>query len=428
MEVTEPEILDFCRFWFGFNPHNYQKKFFTACVKNKRVAAIWCRQSGKSTCVAMYALYMCFVNKNFSIMVVAPTQEQSREMYGKLRKVAEENDLIRFCLKSSSQTELNFHNGSRIRALPCGPEGITIRGFTADIVIMEESGYIKDSIVSEVILPMIASRQSFGQVIKIGTPKGKNNFFESCYGKETNYVVFHYDWRIVVGENQISQEFIDEQRRNLTQMEFDTEYEAKFIEDSDAYFKQKLIDSCVEDYGMEFTHPKSEYVLGVDFARMGQDSSVFIVIEKNMKGKIFVNFIEETSHKLTTDAIGRVKILDEKYDFIRIYLDQTGLGAGPTDVLAEDLGVDKVEGMTFSIKSKQDLYSNLKKMMEQGRLKIPANRKLLYQLADLRYEVSGSGDLKIHHSERGFDDYPDALALAVWYFKDMEESYTPWIM
>lgn len=428
MESTEPEILDFCKFWFDFKPHLYQQKFFKGCIDSKRVAALWCRQSGKSTCVAMYALYMCFTRKNFSIMVIAPTQEQSSEMYGKLRKVAEENDLIRYCLKSSSQTELNFHNGSRVRALPCGPEGTSIRGFTADIVIMEESGYIKDSIVSEVILPMIASTQSYGQVIKIGTPKGKNNFYESCYGKETTYTVFHYDWRIVVDEGQVTKDFIDEQKKNLTDMEFNTEYEAKFIEDSDSYFKQSLIDACTEDYGMEFAHPKSEFILGVDFARMGEDVTVFVIVEKSMKGEIKVNYIEETKHKLMTDTIGRVKMLNEKYNFVMMYLDETGMGAGPTDVLTEHFGVDKVEGITFSMRSKQDLYSNLKKMMEQGKIKIPNNKKLLYQMADLRYEVASSGDLKIHHSERGHDDYPDSLALACWHFKDMEEGYVPWIM
>ncbi len=418
-------IIKFLIRYFDFIPHAYQGEFLTTCAHYKRVVGIWCRQSGKSTCVALYALYKCLTEKNFSIMVVAPTQEQSSEMYSKLRRIAETSDYIRPLIKSSSQTELIFQNDSRIKALPCGPEGVTIRGYTADIVIIEESGYIKDSIVNEVILPMIASDQSFGQVIKIGTPKGKNHFWESCYGKETNYKLFHNDWKVVVGAGQIKQSFIDEQRINLTEMEFQTEYEAKFIEDADSYFKQSLIDSCVEEYEMGFAHPKSIFILGVDFARLGEDSTCFIVIEQEMNGKIKVNFIEDTKHKLTTDAIGRVKILNEKYNFEMIYLDETGLGAGPTDVLMETMS--NVEGLTFTLKSKQDLYSNLKKLMEQGKLKIPNVRKLLYQLADLRYEVASSGDLKIHHAERGHDDFADALALACWYFKDAI-GYAPFIV
>ena len=422
------EIIDFVDFWFKFKPHKYQKEFLMSCCKDKRICGLWSRQSGKSTCISMYVLYMCLVNSLFKVMVIAPTQDQSSEMYKKIRTTAEENDLIRPYIKSCSQTEIELMNGSRIRALPCGPEGVTIRGYTADIVIEEEAGYIKDDINSKVITPMIGSKQSYGQMIKIGTPFGKNHFWESCYGKQTKYKLFHYDYKIVLEAGQYSEEFIDEQKKNLTELEFGTEYEAKFIEDSDSYFKQSLIDSCVEDYEMGVTHKKSLFVLGVDFARLGQDSSVFIVVEENMRKEIRVNFIEETKHKLTTDAIGRIKLLNEKYDFIKIYLDETGLGAGPTDILVEHFG-EKVEGMTFTIKSKMDLYSNLKKLMEQGKLKIPSNRKLLYQLADLRYDVSSSGNLKIHHSERGHDDYTDALALSVYFWKEQEiEIYEPWII
>ena len=61
--------------------------------------------------------------------------------------------------------------------------------------------------------------------------------------------------------------------------------------------------------------------------------------------------------------------------------------------------------------------------MGQGRIKFPNHKKLLYQLADLRYEIVSSGDLKIHHSEKGHDDYPDALALACWYFKGEFETH-----
>jgi len=43
---------------------------------------------------------------------------------------------------------------------------------------------------------------------------------------------------------------------------------------------------------------------------------------------------------------------------------------------------------------------------------------------DLRYEVMSNGDLKLHHSDKGHDDYPDALALACWAAKE-EDYYKP---
>ena len=73
--------------------------------------------------------------------------------------------------------------------------------------------------------------------------------------------------------------------------------------------------------------------------------------------------------------------------------------------------------MTFTLKSKKDMYSNLTKMLETGKLKLPVHKKLLDELFDLRYELTGTGEVKIHHAEGGKDDYPDALALGVWFFR-----------
>jgi len=162
---------------------------------------------------------------------------------------------------------------------------------------------------------------------------------------------------------------------------------------------------------------KCNYYLGGDIARLGEDSSVFITVEENWADKfLYVVHIEETRHKLLTDAIGRIQLLNNKFNYIKVNLDETGLGAGPTDILKEKLG-PIICGFTFTMQSKEDLYSNLKILMESGKLRIPNNKKLIYQLRDLRYETTSSGHLKIHHSERGHDDYVAALALAVWDFK-----------
>jgi len=154
---------------------------------------------------------------------------------------------------------------------------------------------------------------------------------------------------------------------------------------------------------------QKKIALGVDFARLGQDSTVMIVIEE-LQNELYVKFVHETQHKLLTDAIGRIKALDDKFKFDKIFLDQTGLGSGPTDVLKEQLGY-KIEGMTFTVRTKQDIYQNLRRLLETrakgkpGGLHLPNHKKLLFQLMDLRYEFGSSGEMKIHHSNRGHDDY-----------------------
>jgi phage FluMu gp28-like protein len=137
-------------------------------------------------------------------------------------------------------------------------------------------------------------------------------------------------------------------------------------------------------------------------------------------------FIDSYKHKALTEAIGRIKYSDYKFNFKRILIDSTGLGAAVSDIIKEDLKF-KVEDITFTMKSKQSMFGNLKLQLEKGRLKLPNHRKLYYQLLDLRYEVSKTGDLKLHHSKNGHDDFPDALALACYYFRQQSSVYVPTI-
>ena len=167
----------------------------------------------------------------------------------------------------------------------------------------------------------------------------------------------------------------------------------------------------------EISH-KSTYILGVDFAHMGEDNSAFIVLEKPFtEDTIYVVHIEETSHKLLTDAINRIQYLDKKFNFRKIYMDYTGLGTGVVDVLREKLHTSKIEPIKFTVQSKEDMYSNLKVLFETKRLKIPKHKKLIAQLMDLRYELMSNKHIKIHHSDKGHDDLTDSLCLASLYFK-----------
>jgi len=199
------------------------------------------------------------------------------------------------------------------------------------------------------------------------------------------------------------------------------------VEGVDSYFKRELIQKCMEDYDLIDLNTfspfrKNIYVLGVDVARKGEDSSVFIVIEKSHLGEgLKVIYLQETKQRELTDTIGRIIYLHEKFNFNAIYIDETGVGGGVYDVVKEKIKRTNVEGVIFTTQSKMDMYSNLEVHMNRGLLTLPNHKKLLYQLMDLRYEFIGgtsqAGQMKIHHSEKGYDDYPDALAIACMHFQ-----------
>lgn len=373
----------------------------------------------------MLAGYEGIRTPNGSIVIVAPTDRQAGELFSKIRFFLLEGKFKEF-IQSSTMREIVLSNGCRISAYPCGDDGANIRGITANVLILEEASFIKDSIVNQVLLPMIAATN--GKIIKIGTPFGMNHFFHSF--NDENYKRHHYTWRDAVRVGHFDEDYINEMRGGMSEIEFKTEYEAEFVPDEDAYFKYSVIQQCVSVGLIQRYEPMSDkhYFIGCDIARLGQDSTVITIVEEGTPHKV-VGIIEQNKRTLD-ETMNTIAGLITKWNPQRVFIDETGLGAGIVDVLRREYNrikisrpnqrpsinfSDVVVGITFTQKSKLDIYSNLRVLMERNQLLLPNNKKLIFQLRDFRYEVDAKGtSFKLHHSERGHDDYTDSLALAAY--------------
>ena len=232
---------------FNITLYNYQQDFLYDCINNQRIVGVFCRQTGKSMTIAMVAVIEAIKNPGSHIVIVAPTDRQAGELFKKIADFVKDSP-VSSEVSSVTMRQMVIKN-SRISAFPCGDSGDTIRGMTANVLIMEEAAYIKDSIVNQVLMPMVAATQ--GKVIKISTPFSMNHFYNS-FQSDDAYKSHHYTWQHAVDAKHFTMDFIDEQKMQLGEhsIEFRTEYCAEFIPDEDAFFSWELIDKCVSDYEM----------------------------------------------------------------------------------------------------------------------------------------------------------------------------------
>ena len=94
-------------------------------------------------------------------------------------------------------------------------------------------------------------------------------------------------------------------------------------------------------------------------------------------------------------------------------MDQNAVGGGVVD-LAEE-GLSNVWPVTFSSKTKQAMYQNLKRMLEAEEITLPNDEpRLVNELTSLEYSFTTTGILKVEHPPGGHDDHADALALAAF--------------
>lgn len=232
---------------FEVKLYDYQMDFLRDCIDEHRVTARMCRQTGKTMTLGIYADLAAMQTPNINVLCVAPTDKQAGRIFGKvkffLNRIHEKSPI----LESDTLRSVVLSNGSKIEALTVGDDGLTIRGATANVLLIDESAFIKQSIYNEVLLQTVMATR--GKIIEISTPFGRNNhFFEHSHSK--NWRSHHVPWQVAVEAGHLRLEDIEDARSTMTKMQFDTEMGAEFVDDQNTYFPLELIASCTEEYPM----------------------------------------------------------------------------------------------------------------------------------------------------------------------------------
>lgn len=154
-----------------------------------------------------------------------------------------------------------------------------------------------------------------------------------------------------------------------------------------------------------------------------QDSAAFIVVERKDDllrvcfQKIYLS--RDSSGKKIDDPnlysrfTTEISEIHNKIKLKKIGVDQTGLGKPIIEHL-RDLKLP-AEGMTLTTRSKEEILSNLKILLEQKKLVLPANDlNLLSNLNCVQSELSRTGGRTFSHPKGTHDDLAYALALACW--------------
>lgn len=418
-ERMKNEILYLFGELYGYAPFDYQAKILLD--NSKRIAVCSGRQIGKTTLAAIKAIYYAISGPNRQILIVSKTERQAGIMFRKIRHCCQ-HPLIKKDIVKETERMMIFSNGSEIHSLP-GSNPDSLRGYSPFRVFIDEAASVKEESFVVLQPSVIATK---GGIEMYSTPKGKVGRFYRAFEGEKGWSLYKIPSRECP---LITEEDLEADRAQLTEVEFKQEYEAEFVDFLDTFISLNLYDSCVEDIP-EITKARDainyKYFLGVDIARYGTDETVYIVSEVDKNDNAKIVFIRSTSKKPITDVIGRVKELHNAFNFSGIYIDETGLGAGAADSLIQaglpikNLNIKqdtskvfRERGVQFTLINKEALYKNLKLLMEQGRIKIPYHDKLRLQTTQLIAEYTEAGHLKLSHPERGHDDFPDALALSV---------------
>jgi hypothetical protein len=226
----------FCVDRLGFTPDPWQAKLLRSTARQLILCAG--RQVGKSTVVAALALHTAIYKPGALILVIAPSQRQSRELFIKINNFL--NDLEPAeSLEEETKLSLMLSNRSRVVVLP-GDNARTVRGYSApELLIEDESAYVADE-TYDAILPMLAATPT-GRIVLMSTPYvAAGHFYQIWHGPDT-WARFELK---TADCPRVAKEWLEARRRE-DPLRFSREYECMFGSPSDSLFTPEMLDRMV---------------------------------------------------------------------------------------------------------------------------------------------------------------------------------------
>jgi predicted phage terminase large subunit-like protein len=268
----------------------WQQEVFKDKTRFKVVAAG--RRCGKSRMAAVSLLIEGLkCPQGSAVLYVSPTMGQSRQIIWDLLL-----DLGREVIQGShvNNLDITLINGARIYVRGADRPD-TLRGVSLTYAVLDEVADIKPEAWEQVIRASLSDKK--GRALFIGTPKGRNWFFDTFKLGEEGDDPDWKSWHFTTADNPlIDASEIESAKKTLSSFAFKQEYMASFSNAGSDMFKEEWL-----KYGVEPEH--GSYFVSIDLAGFEEvakqagnakkrlDESAICIVKVTDDGKWFVKEI-----------------------------------------------------------------------------------------------------------------------------------------
>ena len=443
--LRDPTIYAYA---FFKNPRNNRKRFkayvYQDVVMNdrsRRVYFVAANQIGKSEALCIEHLHFALITPGVTVVLFSKTFPQSKDLLRKIKSLLQNSRLdYKYDIgDTETKTEIYLRHFEDVevydadldqtfiekRELPqsriiCVPATEAALGYAADKIGLDELPFYEDGehFYKQIVIPRTYTTK--GQIKVYGNPNGQQGIGWELYNDEN---VVKYVFNFLDCPTNTQEEF-DDNSKNLTREQIDSTMLAVFTSPEGGFLTLKERKDMQEEERSSMIPSVLTTPIFVffDWAKVSDRTVRIIATPKISKegdwaDEVFVHemleYPQETSYTKIIDEDLKQLIKDVGPKMVAMVgWDNTGVGRGLEDFTkrVEQLGIMAMP-VEFSLENKSRIYTLLKLLVEQRRIKIPYIKECDKQLSMLRFKRSSRGHLQVHHeNERDRDDFPDALA------------------
>lgn len=305
MRVCAKKILHFAEEYFyivtedgkqKISLYKYQKQLLKAFVNNRFNVVLSSRQSGKTTTITIYALWMVCFQSDKRVTIVANKESTAKEIYARIKMSFEELPIwMKPSVKSFRNDGFDLQNGSKITVASTSTS--SARGTTSNLLIIDEMAHCSNDLMKELwksAIPIISSMKK-SQLVVISTPNGVDNKFyelvEQAKKPDSDWHLETVNWWDVPGRDEEwkkqamdaigSKEDFDQEYGNVFHEKGKTAIDAETLEQLKKQCKDPIfvMDNGFYKVFME-PNPNSFYAIGVDVGEgIGRSNTVAQILD-----------------------------------------------------------------------------------------------------------------------------------------------------
>lgn len=446
------QIVNIDKGLIPFDLYDFQEEMVNLFDMNRFVICKLPRQSGKSTTVTAYMLWLILFNDNQNIAILANKGALARELLGKIQLAYEHLPTwLQQGIMVWNKGNIELENGSKIVA--AATSSSAIRGGSYNLIFLDEFAFVGNNMADEFfssVYPTISAGLT-SKVFIVSTPNGMNHFYKLWSDAEegnNKYASIEVHWSQVPNRDE---EWKKETISNTSEAQFRQEFECEFLGSANTLIHPTKLKNLVFrkpiDYwnDVEIYHNPTEgheYAISVDTSRgLGLDYSAFLVFDiSEMPYKLVAKYRDQFVSPLLYPSV--ISAVGMRYNQAFVMVEINDIGQQVADILHTDLEYDNLLITSTRGRGGQRIGGGFAKQIQLGvrttktvksigcsNLKdLLENDKLIIEDFDLIAELSSFISRKnTYMAEEGsHDDLVMCAVLFGWltrqdYFKDLTD-------
>ncbi len=386
----------------------------------------------------LFKLYEAIMDKHykkrstpFEAMIVSKSLPQSSNVLRRIKYKIVDSPILSKYLPSGRDTVISTTKLILVDRdmIICRPYGDSVRGEHLDVACIDEAGTFDDkSYFKYAILPTVNKKK--GKIVTIGTPTSQTDLlfelFMNTSFKSKKYQAFLNPTKMALPlwPSEFSKKDLEMIKETLGSLAFSREYLCEPIGDEDRMFPYPLISQGFIDNAkwIKERNPFCDYYMGCDFAMSaatGADYSVFIVVEKDKKGRCRLANMYRVKGSPFEFQMAKIISFHKQYQPVNTLVDSRSFGRNFYHQM-RTYGMN-VEEYMLTNDSKNTLISHLAQQFEKVKVLIPRSNETFEMTKQMIKELTSYTALLnqrtrniMFESLGQHDDCVIGLALAIY--------------